>query len=258
MWRNILLLILFCCFYGTTSTFAQKVDDDIIKIINGPTIYGGLDSIKRDTVFFRVNGKIPVTYPISQIEEFRKDKKHNNNYSNKENQGLKKQDSSLIYFTLSTGYTLFRAISPKITLGYRLHTAFIPILSVDYTWYNNAPGRFMGISGGITVSPQKDKVRPYYNLQFGYGINYTTESIWEQGKLLDKTGGLKMDIGVGIIKPIIGSKNSLTMGLNYGTQQATYEYNSSIWNWSLSRMENVVINEKIKYNRLYFTFGVIF
>ena len=67
-----------------------------------------------------------------------------------------------------------------------------------------------------------------------------------------------MDIGAGIIKPIIDANNLVTIGLNYGTQQATYQYNSSIWNWTLNRMENVVFNEKIRYNRLYFTLGIIF
>ncbi len=70
MSKNFFLIFVLGCLFDLNQVFAQKVDDDIIKIKNGPTIYGGLDSIRRDSVFFRVNGKIPVSYPISQIEEF--------------------------------------------------------------------------------------------------------------------------------------------------------------------------------------------
>ena len=267
MWRIITLVLLMFYSWLNTASFAQKIDNDIIKIKNGPTIHGGLDSIRRDTVFFRVNGKIPVTYPVSQVEEFRKedkitsyysDKNNSHNHSNSPTTKFAKPDSNAIYFSFNTGFAPFRAISPKITLGYRLHQAFIPVVSVDYTWYNNAPGRFSGVTGGITGSTLNNALRPYYNVQMGYGFNHTTESIWDQGRLLSKSHGIKLDIGAGVIQPILDANKLLSLGLNYGTQEARYQYTSSIWNWNLSRMEDVLITEKIKYNRLYFTIGIIF
>lgn len=267
MSRYFTLIIIAVCFCGNTQIFAQKIDDDIIKIKNGPTIYGGLDSIRRDTVFFRVNGKIPVSYPVSQIEEFRKDSKYN--YSNAKKDNLEKSprpsnkiiarpDTTSLYISFSTGISFFRAISPKISLGYRLHQLFIPIASVDYTVYKEANGRFTGLSGGFTGSFASRVRRPYYTFEMGYGINQTPQSAWNYGEIISKTGGLKMDFGLGIINPIIDGNNLVSIGLNYGTQDATYVYTSDIWNWQNSRMEKLVINEKIRYNRLYLTLGIIF
>jgi hypothetical protein len=268
MWRNILLLILLCCFYGTTSTFAQKVDDDIIKIKNGPTIYGGLDSIRRDTVFFRVNGKIPVTYPISQIEEFKKDTKYNqskNKVKNTEepknrydNPFLVRSDSNNLYVSFTTGITFFRSISPEISVGYKLHQSFVPIASFDYTYFHNANGRFFGLTAGITGNFITNFNRPYYNIQFGYGANQTEQRDWPEVELIKQSGGLKMDIGFGVMRPILDANSLVLFGLNYGIQDASFTYWDNIWSGNSAFPERVMVLEKIRYNRLNFTLGIVF
>lgn len=267
MSKNFFLIFVLGCLFDLNQVFAQKVDDDIIKIKNGPTIYGGLDSIRRDSIFFRVNGKIPVSYPISQIEEFKKDDNYSSKTAKKSNSINKNSNESIIpnskglCYTVSSGFSFFRALAPKFTLGYRINQHLIPIASVDYTYYQNAPGQFVGLQGGITGSFKsfdKNWKSPYYSIQAGYGINKTKNNSWEYGTILSKKGGFKMDIGMGMLYAIVDSKIQLSFGLNYGTQQAEFNYFSDQWDWNLGRFESIQVKETILYNRMYLTGGIHF
>lgn len=243
---------LLCCNRG----FAQY-SKDILYLKSGTQMVGVLDSIKRDSVFFRVFGHVPVVYPMSEVKEFSMHKNdQKSNKAKKRREGMALPDSGK-FIAIQNNLSI-RGITAQVSAGYRLNYLVQPMVSAEVARYIEAGGSFLAVMGGLSGDLQKRRVSPFYSIQAGYGLNLTSNSQWEYGVIKEKKGGLKTEFGFGIKQRTKDDELIWHYGLSLSNQRAEYVYDRTIWNWQTNTSRLVEMTESINYIRFNLKLGIIF
>lgn len=236
---------------------SAQLSTDIMYLKSGTQLIGVIDSIKRDTVFFRVNARIPVAYPMSQIEKFSMQQDVGNRTSkNKPQKDDIPMPDSGHYFAIQNNMSI-RGITAQLSAAYRLNYFIQPMASVEMARYIEAGGSFLSLMGGMNGDFKRGKRSPYYSMQAGYGFNMTTESQWDYGIIKDKKGGFKMETSFGIRQRNKENDFIWTYGVSVTTQRAEYTYDRNIWDWVNNTWRVVEVQESINYIRFNLKLGLI-
>lgn len=248
------LIFLLIVFVGSTKASAQ-FSTDIIFLKSGTEIVGVLDSIKRDTVFFRVGGRISVAYPMREVEKFSMQQQGQPKAPKKKKEGNPMPDSGF-YFAIQNNLSI-RGVTAQLSGAYRLNYIIQPMASVEMARYIAAGGSFLSVMAGLNGDFKKAKRSPFYSVQAGYGLNLTSQSQWDYGLIKNKKGGFKMEYGFGIRQSTKEDEFIWHYGLSISTQNAEYVYDKTVWNWMNNTRRIVEVTENITYLRFNLKLGVI-
>lgn len=227
--------------------FAQKADDEVI-LKSGTVLYGAIDSIQRDTLFFKIGNRLPVSFAMSDVHQIQSSKKRKDRLP-KTRESL--PDSG--FFFMGSIHAGLRATNANGRFGYRFSPVLQPIVSTSLSRYYAAGASFVQCMGGLTGNFENNL---YYLAEAGYGFNITTSEQFSED-LLHKEGGYAWAMELGIRKWDKPNSYIYQYGLRFISQQAQFEYNQIRWN-SLLGDHTVHINEKIGFRRVVLTLGFLF